>query len=40
MRPWSTVIDLVIDFKYTARHMDINRELHGMSYAHLLGNLV
>ena len=37
MRPWSTVIDLVIDLKCTARHMDINWELHGMSFAHLLG---
>lgn len=37
MRPWWTVIDLVIDLKCTARHMDINWELHGMSFAHLLG---
>ena len=37
MPHWSTVIDLVIDLKYTARHMDINWELHGMSFSHLLG---
>ena len=22
MQPWSTVIDLVVDLKYTARHID------------------
>ena len=37
MRPWSTVIDLVIDLKCIVRQMDINWELHGMSFAHLLG---
>lgn len=37
MRPWSTAIDLVIDLKCTAPHMGINWELHGMSFAHLLG---